>query len=163
MTITPQYGNVELRFLCTALLLNEIYQPTKFLVDNSCSFIYVPDKVQSVKKQRAITPKLGKAELRFLCNALLLNQMNITTKFLVDISCSFRVMSRTRCGRTDVHTDGHTGGPTDKAATICFPYGEHTHIQPCSHVTESPEHSGKNAGKRPVHVQATHDRQPSDD
>jgi len=78
--------------------------------------------------QRAITLQYDNVEVRFLSNALLLNEMYIPTKFLVVISCSFRVMSRTRCGRTDVHTDGHTGGQTDKAATICFPYGEHKNI-----------------------------------
>ena len=29
--MTPKLGMVELRFLCTALLLNEIYLPTKIL------------------------------------------------------------------------------------------------------------------------------------
>jgi hypothetical protein len=36
--ITPKLGKVELWFFCTALLLNEIYQPTKFLVYTSCCF-----------------------------------------------------------------------------------------------------------------------------
>jgi len=35
--ITPkELGKAQ---LCTALLLNEIYLPTKFLVDTSCNFI----------------------------------------------------------------------------------------------------------------------------
>jgi len=69
------------------------------------------DKVQSVKNERrAITPKLGKAELGFLCTAFLLNKLYLPTKFLVNTFCGLRVMSRTKCGRTDEHTD--------KAATI---------------------------------------------
>jgi hypothetical protein len=47
-------------------------------------------------KERAITPKLGKAELQFLCTALLSNEMYLPTKFHVDIFYSFRVMSRTK-------------------------------------------------------------------
>jgi hypothetical protein len=41
---------------------------------------------------------LDKTELRFLCTAHLLNVYNIylPTKFQVDISYSFRVMSRTK-------------------------------------------------------------------
>ena len=61
------------------------------------------------EKKKAITSKLGKAELRFLCTALLLNEIYLPTKFLVETSCSFRVMSWTRCGQTDGHTDGRSG------------------------------------------------------
>jgi hypothetical protein len=42
-------GKAELWFVCTAHPLNIIYLPTKFHVDSSCSFSYVPDKVQSEK------------------------------------------------------------------------------------------------------------------
>jgi len=45
--MTPKLGNVELCFLCTVLLLNEIYQPTKLLVDTSCSLSDVLDKMLS--------------------------------------------------------------------------------------------------------------------
>jgi len=51
------------------------------------------DKDQSVKhEQRAITPKPGIAVLRWLCTALLLNEIYLPTEFLVDSSCNFRVM-----------------------------------------------------------------------
>ena len=49
----------------------------------------------NVNKQRAITQKLGNAELRFLCTALLLNEINIPAEFLFYISCSFGVMFQT--------------------------------------------------------------------
>ena len=42
-TITPKLGNAELCFLGTLLPLNEIYLPTKFLVDTSCSLSDVLD------------------------------------------------------------------------------------------------------------------------
>ena len=44
----------------------------------------------------AITLKLGKAELWFFYTSLLLNEIYPPTKFEVDISSSFRVMSQTR-------------------------------------------------------------------
>jgi hypothetical protein len=37
-TITPKLGRNELRFFCTALLLNKIYLLIKIFLDNSCSF-----------------------------------------------------------------------------------------------------------------------------
>jgi hypothetical protein len=55
-------------------------------------------------EQRAPTSKLGKADLWFLYNALLLNEIYLHTKFHVDISCCYKVMSRTR--KTDGRTDG---------------------------------------------------------
>jgi hypothetical protein len=58
-------------------------------------------------KQRALTSKLGKTELWFLCNAHLLNEINIPTKFHVDTSCCYRVMSRSKIA--DGQTDGQSG------------------------------------------------------
>jgi hypothetical protein len=52
---------------------------------------YVPDKVES-----AITPKLGKAELRFLCTAHKPNEIYLPPQFHVDNSYSYRVMFRTK-------------------------------------------------------------------
>jgi hypothetical protein len=46
------------------------------------------------KEQRKITPKLGKAELWFLCTAHLLNEIYLPTKFHVDISYHLRVMTQ---------------------------------------------------------------------
>jgi hypothetical protein len=47
-------------------------------------------------KQRGIIKELGKAELRFLCTAHLLNEIYLPIKFHVDTSYSFRVMSWTK-------------------------------------------------------------------
>jgi hypothetical protein len=49
-----------------------------------------------MKMKRAITPKLNKAVFRFLIIAVLYNEIYLPTKFHVDISNSFRVMSRTK-------------------------------------------------------------------
>jgi hypothetical protein len=94
-TITSKLDKTELWFFCSALLLNEIYLPTKFhgnIVLELCA-------VQSSKcknAQRAITPKLGKTKLWFFCTTLLPNKIYLPTKFHVDISNSFRVMSHTK-------------------------------------------------------------------
>ena len=97
--------------LCTAFLLNEIYIPTKFLVDTSCT-CRVMSRTNSMCKneQRVITPKYSNAELQFLCSALLLNEIYLSTilptKFYVDTCFSCRIMSKTReCRWTDVRTD----------------------------------------------------------
>jgi hypothetical protein len=70
-------------------------------------------------KQRGIIQKIGKAELRFLCTAHLLNEIYLPTKFHVDTSCCY-VPDKKR-GQTDGRTDGGTARRTDKAATICSP------------------------------------------
>ena len=49
-----------------------------------------------INRQRAITPKVGKPELRFLCSACCLIVFNICEKFHENISSGFKVMERTR-------------------------------------------------------------------
>jgi len=44
----------------------------------------------------------------YLYTSLLLNEISLLTKFLVDTSFSFRVMSRTICGLTDGRLDMRT-------------------------------------------------------
>ena len=46
--------------------------------------------------QRAITLKVGKQELRFMCSARRLMVFNICVKFHENMSSSFKVMERTR-------------------------------------------------------------------
>jgi hypothetical protein len=43
-----------------------------------------------------MTQKFGRADLRFFCKAHLLNEIYLSTKLLVDTSCDFRGMSRTK-------------------------------------------------------------------
>ena len=49
-----------------------------------------------VNTQRAITPKVGKPELRFMCSACRLMVFNVCVKFHENMSSSFKVMERTR-------------------------------------------------------------------
>ena len=48
-----------------------------------------------IKTQRAITPKVGKQELWFMCSALRLMLFNVCVKFHESMSNGFKVMKRT--------------------------------------------------------------------
>ena len=49
-----------------------------------------------VNTQRAITTKVGKPELRFMCSARCLMVFNVCVKFHENMSSGFKVMERTR-------------------------------------------------------------------
>ena len=49
-----------------------------------------------VNTQRAITPKVGKPELRFICSARCLMAFNVCVKFHENMSSSFKVMEQTQ-------------------------------------------------------------------
>jgi hypothetical protein len=114
-----------LRFFWIAVLSNEIYgscalQTYSMRSIYLQSFILIPLIVlescpgQSSKcknKQSPFIQKLGKAELRFLCTAHLLNEIYLPTKLLP------LVVSKL-CPGQEKPTDGQTGGRTDKVATI---------------------------------------------
>ena len=57
-----------------------------------------------VNTQRAITPKVGKQELRFMCSACCLMVFNVCVKFHENMSSCFKVMEQTRKLLTDTHT-----------------------------------------------------------
>ena len=80
--ITQKLSKQELRFMCSALPLDEIYPPIKF---HNHSYINFGDmhrtKVKYENKQRAITQKLSKQELWSLCTALPLDKIYPPTKF----------------------------------------------------------------------------------
>jgi len=94
--ITPKVRSFELWFLCTALLLNEIYLHMKFQVSSLNTFWdMLQTKYKNENEQRAITPKVWSFKLWFLCTALLLNDIYLPMKFHVDTLHSFKVMLRT--------------------------------------------------------------------
>ena len=49
-----------------------------------------------VNTQRAITPKVGKPELRFMCSACHLMVFKVCAKFHDNMSSGFKVMEQTR-------------------------------------------------------------------
>ena len=85
--ITQRLSKQELRFMCTALPLDEIYPPTKFQNHSNYSFGDMHrTKVKFESKQRAITKKKikkikSKQELLFMCTALPLDEIYPRTKF----------------------------------------------------------------------------------
>ena len=46
--------------------------------------------------QRAITPKVGKPELQFMCSACRLMVLNVCVQFHENMSSGFKVMERSR-------------------------------------------------------------------
>ena len=80
--ITQKLSKHELRFMCTALPLDEIYPSTKFHNHSNYGFgDMLRTKIKYENKQRAITQKLSKQELRFMCTALPLGETYLPTKF----------------------------------------------------------------------------------
>ena len=72
----------ELQFMCTALPLDEIYPLTKFHNHSKYTFGDIPrTKFKYENKQRAITKKISKQELRFMCTALPHHEIYLPTKF----------------------------------------------------------------------------------
>ena len=63
-------------------------------------------KIQKSKSSKSNNSK----ELWFLCIALQLNEIYLPMKFNVDALHSFKVMFRTKKGRTDGQTDRQTDG-----------------------------------------------------
>ena len=80
--ITQKLSKRELWFLCTALPLDEIHPPTKFHNPSWYSFgDMLRTKFKYENKQRAITQKLSRQELWFLCTALPIDEIYPPTKF----------------------------------------------------------------------------------
>ena len=81
--------------MCTALPLDEIYPPTKFHNHSSYSFgDMLRTKFKYENKQRTITQKLSKQELRFMCTALPLDEIYPPIKFHNHSYYSFGDMHR---------------------------------------------------------------------
>ena len=68
--------------MCTALPVDEIYPPKKFHNHTNYDFgDMLRTKFKYKNKQRAITQKLSKQEVWFMCTALPLDEIYPPTKF----------------------------------------------------------------------------------
>ena len=67
--------------------------------------------------QRALTPKVGKPELQFMCSACCLIVIYICVKFGENISDGIKVMERTRM--MEALTDGRTFERNGCYVTFC--------------------------------------------
>ena len=80
--ITQKLSKQELQFMCTAPPLDQIYPPTKFHNHSRYTFgDMLRTKFKYENKQRAITKKLSRQELWFMCTALPLDEIYPPTKF----------------------------------------------------------------------------------
>ena len=95
--ITPKIGKPELWFLCSARRLMVFNVCVKFH-ENMSSDFKVMERTRKLltDTQRAITPKIGKPELWFMCSARRLMVFKVCVKFHENMSCDFKVMERTR-------------------------------------------------------------------
>ena len=82
--------------MCSALPLMVFNICEKFYENMSSGFKLTERTQKIVNTQRAITPKVGKPELRFMCSACHLMVLNICVKFHENMSSSFKVMERTQ-------------------------------------------------------------------
>ena len=84
--------------MCTALPLDEIYPPTKVHSHVLFSLRDMHQKKSKYikKKQRAITQKLSKQELPFICTVLPLDKIYPPTKSQNHTKYSFRDMHQTK-------------------------------------------------------------------
>ena len=94
--ITPKVGNPELRFLCSAPRLFVFNICVKFHENMSSGFKVMERTRKYVNTQRAISPKVGKQELRFMCSTRHLIVFNVCVTFRENMSSGFKVMERTR-------------------------------------------------------------------
>ena len=97
IAIIQKLSKRVLWFLCIALRLDEIYPPTKFHNHSLLSLRNMHRKILCIKKkQRAITRKLSKQELRCICTVLPLDKIYPPTKFHNHSKYSFQDMHRTK-------------------------------------------------------------------
>ena len=94
----------------------------KFHENMSSGFKVTERTRKIVYTQRAITQKVEKPELRFMCSARRLMVFNVCVKFHENMSSGFKVMERTRKLLTDTHTHTHTHTHTEKTKTL-YPHG----------------------------------------
>ena len=82
--------------MCSARRLMAFNVCVKFHENMSSNFKVMERTQKNVNIQRAITPKVGNPELRFLCSARCLFVINVCVKFHENMSSGFKVMERTR-------------------------------------------------------------------
>ena len=81
--------------MCSACRLMVFNICVKFHQNMSSSSKVMEQTGKIVNTQRAITPKVGKPELLFMCSARRLMVLNVCVKFHQNMSSGFKVMERT--------------------------------------------------------------------
>ena len=106
--------------MCSARRLMVFNVCVKLHENMSSGFKVMERTRKIVNAQRAITQKVEKPELRFMCSARRLMVFNVCVKFHENMSSGFKVMERTRKLLTDTHTHTHTH--REKTKTL-YPHG----------------------------------------
>ena len=121
--ITPKVWCLELWFLCTALLLNEIYLPMIFQV-SSLNMFRVMLRTKFKNEQRA---KLQKNEALSYGSCVLhfssMRSIYLWSFMLMPCIVLKLCSGQKRDGRTDGHTDWQTDRQTSRFNTICHRSG----------------------------------------
>ena len=123
--ITPKVGKSELQFMCSACRLMVFDVCVKFHENMSSGFKVMERTRIIVNTQRAITQKVEKPELRFMCSARRLMVFKVCVKFHENMSSGFKVMERTRKLLTDTHTQKRRKHYTPMAYFVCRGYKQH--------------------------------------
>ena len=109
--------------MCSARRLMVFNVCVKFHENMSRGFKVMEKTRNIVNTQRAITPKVEKPELWFMCSARRLMVFNVCVKFHENMSRGFKVvMEGTRKLLTDTHTHSHTHTHREKTITL-YPHG----------------------------------------
>ena len=94
--------------MCSARQLMVFNVSVKLHENMSRGFKVMERTRKIVNTQRAITQKVEKPELRFMCSAGRLMVFNVCVKLHENVLSGFKVMERTRKLLTDTHTHTHT-------------------------------------------------------
>ena len=92
----------------------------KFHENMSSGFKVMEGTRKLLNTQRAITPKVGKPELRFMCSACRLMVFNVCVKCHENMSSGFKVIERTR--KLLTHTQKRRKLYTPMAYFVCRGY-----------------------------------------
>ena len=112
--------------MCSVRRLMVFNVCVKFHENVSSGFKVMERTRKIVNTKRAITPKVGKSELRFMCSARHLMVFNVCVKFHENMSSGFKVMERTRKLLTDTHilTEKRRKHYTPMAYFVCRGYNQ---------------------------------------
>ena len=94
--ITLKVGKQELWLLCSACHFKVLTFVSSFMKICQVVLKLWSGRKKIVNTQRAITPKVGKPELRFMGSACRLMVFNVCVKFHENMSSGFKVMEGTR-------------------------------------------------------------------
>ena len=100
--------------MCSARRLMVYNVCVKFHQNMSSGFKVMERTRKIINTQRALTQKVEKPELRFMCSARHLMVFNVCVKFHENMSSGFKVMEWTRKLLTDTHTHTHTHTHTQR-------------------------------------------------